>query len=71
MNTYRNYQKEEKPMWTKQELVAWRKSECNVGNHLWVEVIGIEKHYLYCEGCGKISYDLTIEVKVQNPIRGE
>jgi hypothetical protein len=64
----KSYQKDGTPFWTKKELMKWYRKECPKGHHLWDEVLGIEKHYLFCDACGKMEYDLTIEVKKEDPL---
>ena len=36
----------------------WKKYACKYGYHLWDEVLTTERHYLYCDACGK---SVTIE----------
>lgn len=64
----KSYHKDNTPFWTKTQLNRWKKLMCKNGRHLWDEVVGIQSHYLFCDGCGAMSYDLTIDVKKEDPL---
>ena len=48
-----SYLKDGEQEWTKEELEVWKQANCPKGEHLWDEVLSTERHYLYCDACGK------------------
>jgi hypothetical protein len=55
METYLgiSYLKDGEPDWSQEQLDAWKDQECIKGNHLWDEVLSVDRHYLYCDACGE------------------
>jgi hypothetical protein len=52
----------EPEIWSEKDLSDWAKMNCPKGNHLFDEVFS-EEHYLFCDACGKVDYNIFQEVK--------
>lgn len=60
----KSYQIEGCREWTEAELAYWKKWNCKMSDkHLWDEVLSTDKHYLFCDACGKTTKDLNTEVE--------
>jgi hypothetical protein len=49
-----SYLSDNEPEWTDEQLQNWLENECPKGEHLWDEVLSVDKHYLFCDACGEM-----------------
>lgn len=50
-------------IWSDFDLTLWKKHKCSLGEHLFDEVLSLDRHYLFCDACEKMDSNVFQEVK--------
>jgi hypothetical protein len=53
----------EDEIWSDEDFSAWKELNCKNGKHLFDEVVSLNNHYLFCDACEKMDFNVfqTVE----------